>query len=41
MMCGGDSAKEGGKGTGKDDFSMMQIIASNDHGGRHHHTAAT
>jgi hypothetical protein len=41
MMCGGSVDKVGGKGVEGDDFLMMQIIASYDHGSRHHHTAAT
>ena len=32
--------KDGGKGAGGDDFSMMQIITLFDHGGHHHRKAA-
>ncbi len=41
MMCGGGGAKEGMKGAREDDFSMMQIAALKDHGGRRHPTATT
>ena len=39
-MCGGGGAKEGGKGAEGDDFSTMRIVASYNHGGRRHRTAA-
>ena len=39
-MCGGGVDKVGSKGAGEDNFLMMQIIASYDHCGRHHHAAA-
>ncbi len=41
MLCGGGGSKEGRKGAGEDDFSTMRIVASIDHGGRRHPTAAT
>ncbi len=42
MMCGGGSVKEGSKGAGGDDFSMMQIIALYEYVSRRRHpTAAT
>jgi hypothetical protein len=40
MMCGGGGGKIGGRGARSGDFSMMQILASIDHGSQRHPTAA-